>query len=119
MRIHRLSDKEIDSLNIPVQKYEEDLKFKEFKTEANALLGDKSIKYMKYLIALYALIDLYSYATTDKKNLIVKMMEKFGLTPKTIEKIDGSLKLGLSASYITLLLLKRNREKSESSLLSK
>ena len=48
MRIHRLSDKEIDSLNIPIKKYEEDLKFKEFKEKTTELLGDGSLKYLKY-----------------------------------------------------------------------
>ena len=31
MRIHRMSDKEINSLKIPVEKYEEDMSFKDFK----------------------------------------------------------------------------------------
>jgi len=111
MRIHRLSDKEIDSLNIPVQKYEEDLKFKDFKQKAGALLGDESIKYMKYILALYAVIDLYSLTSAEKKSVIVKLMEKMGLSPNTIEKVDNGVKLGLSASYLSLLLLKKHREK--------
>ena len=31
MKIHKLSDKEIASLQISIEKYEEDLKFKDFK----------------------------------------------------------------------------------------
>jgi len=119
MRIHRLSDKEIESLNIPVQKYEEDLKFRDFKEKANILLGDESLKYMKYAIALFVLIDLYSLTTADKKSALVKLMEKFGLKTSTVEKIDNGLKVGLSASYLTLLLLKRQREKKAKEVATK
>lgn len=107
MRIHRLSDKEIDSLNIPLKKYEEDLKFKEFKTKATEMLGDKSLKYIKYLLILYVIIDLYSFTNQEKKNALVKVMERMGLKDNTIKKIDNRLKLGLSAGYITLLLVKK------------
>lgn len=107
MRIHRLSDKEIDSLNIPIKKYEEDLKFKEFKEKTTELLGDGSLKYLKYLLALYVVIDLYSLTTPEKKNGFVKIMEKMGLNAETIKKIDKSLKLGLSGSYIIMLMLKK------------
>lgn len=113
MRIHRLSDKEIDSLNIPIQKYEEDIKFKEFKERATEILGDKSLKYIKYLLALYVVIDLYSFTNADRKNGLVKVMEKMGLNENTIKKIDNGLKLGLSASYISLLLINKKKEKQE------
>ena len=103
MKIHRLSDKEIDSLNIPIQKYEEDIKFKEFKEQASGLLGETGMKYLKYMLALYVLIDLYSFTNPERKNVLVKAMEKMGLKSTTIAKIDKSLKTGLSASYITLL----------------
>lgn len=105
MRIHRMSDKEIKSLNIPVQQYEEDLSFKDFKDKAKMLLGEKSLNYLKYLLILYILIDLYSLTNPERKNALVKVMEKMGLNQNTIEKIDTSLKLGLSTSYIMLYFL--------------
>lgn len=110
MRIHRLSDKEIDSLNIPIQKYEEDIKFKEFKEKATDILGDKSLKYIKYILALYVVIDLYSFTNADRKNGLVKVMEKMGLSENSIKKIDNGLKLGLSASYISLLLINKKKK---------
>jgi len=111
MRIHRLSDKEINSLNIPVQKYEEDAGFKEFKERAKAILGETSLNYLKYLLILYVVIDLYSLTNADRKNALVKVMERMGLKQNTIQKIDNYLKLGLSTSYITLLFLNHNKDK--------
>jgi len=113
MRIHRLSDKEINSLNIPVQKYEDDVGFKDFKEKAKALLGETSLNYLKYLLMLYIVIDLYSLTNNDRKNALVKVMEKMGLKSRTIEKIDSYLKLGLSTSYITLLFLNASKEKNQ------
>jgi len=113
MRIHRLSDKEINSLNIPIQKYEEDINYKDFREKAKSLLGEKSLKYIKYLLVLYIVIDLYSLTTSDKKNALIKIMEKLKLNPKTIEKIDTSLKYGLSAGYILLFMLQKKKEKND------
>ena len=110
MKIHRLSDKEIDALNIPIQKYEEDIKFKDFKEQAMGLLGESGMKYLKYLLALYVVIDLYSYTNPERKNILMKLMERMGLKKTTIEKIDKSLKMGLSASYITLFLINKKNE---------
>ena len=105
MRIHRMSDKEINSLNIPIQKYEDDAGFKEFKEKAKAILGEKSLNYLKYLLILYVVIDLYSFTNAERKNALVKIMEKMGLKQTTIQSIDNSLKLGLSTGYITLLFI--------------
>lgn len=107
MRIHKLSNKEIGSLNIPIQKYEEDINFREFKDKASSLLGENSLKYIKYFLAIYVMIDLYRLSKNEEKNGLVKMMEKFGLCSNTIKKIDNGLKYGLSASYLSLLLLKK------------
>lgn len=111
MRIHRMSDKEINSLNIPVQKYEEDIGFKDFKEKAKALVGETSLNYLKYLLMLYIVIDLYALTNPERKNALVKTMEKMGLKQKTIEQIDSYLKLGLSTSYITLLFINTHKEK--------
>ncbi len=109
MRIHRMSDKEINSLKIPVEKYEEDMSFKDFKEKAKALLGESSLNYLKYLLMLYVVIDLYSFTNPERKNGLVKVMEKMGLKASTIEKIDNYLKLGLSTGYITLLFINRKK----------
>jgi len=106
-----MSDKEINSLNIPVQKYEEDMGFKDFKEKAKALLGETSLNYLKYLLILYVVIDLYSLTSPERKNALVKVMERMGLKNKTIEKIDSYLKLGLSTSYITLLFINASKDK--------
>ena len=109
MRIHRMNDKEINSLNIPIQKYEEDSSFNDFKNKAKSLLGETSLNYLKYLLMLYVVIDLYSFTNSDRKNALVKIMEKMGLKTSTIQKIDDYLKLGLSTSYITLLFINRKK----------
>jgi len=107
MKIHRISDRELENLKIPIQKYEEDSGFKDFKMKAQEILGEKSFSCMKYLFMIYILIDLYSLKSPDRKNIIVKTMERYGFNKKTIEKIDGSLKLGLSTGYILLLYLNK------------
>lgn len=108
-----MSDKEISSLKIPVQKYEEDMGFKDFKEKAKALMGETSLNYLKYLLMLYVVIDLYALTNSDRKNALVKVMEKMGLNPQTIQKIDSYLKLGLSTSYITLLFINTGKEKAK------
>jgi len=105
MKIHKLSDKEISSLKVPIEKYEENLKFKEFKQKATELIGDKNTKYLKYLLIMYVLIDLYRISKQEEKNGLMKLMEKFGLSDTTIQKIDKGLKFGLPVSYFSMLLL--------------
>jgi len=112
MKIHKLSDKEISSLKVPIEKYEENLKFKEFKEKASELLGAKNIKYLKYLLIIYVLIDLYRISKNEKKNALMKLMEKFGLSDETIQKIDKGLKYGLPVSYFSMLLLSKNENES-------
>lgn len=112
MKIHKLSDKEISSLKVPIEKYEENLKFKEFKEKASELLGAKNIKYLKYLLIIYVLIDLYRISKNEKKNALMKLLEKFGLCDSSIQKIDKGLKYGLPVSYFSLLLL--NNKDNES-----
>ena len=112
MKIHKLSDKEIASLQIPIEKYDEDLKFKDFKEKATVILGNNYSKYIKYFLILYVLIDLYRISKQEDKNSLMKVMEKFGLCNDTIQKIDKGLKYGLSASYFSLLLL--NKKKNDS-----
>ena len=109
MKIHKLSDKEISSLKVPVEKYEENLKFKEFREKATELIGDKNTKYLKYLLIVYVLIDLYRISKQEEKNGLMKLMEKFGLSDSTIQKIDKGLKFGLPVSYFSMLLL-NNKE---------
>ena len=41
-----------------------------------------------------------------------KLMEKFGLTDATIQKIDTGLKYGLPVSYFSMLLLDKNMSHS-------
>jgi hypothetical protein len=110
MKIHKLSDKEISSLKVPIEKYEENLKFKEFKEKATELLGDT--KYLKYLLIIYVLIDLYRIAKKEEKNGLMKLMEKFGLCDSTIQKIDKGMKYGLPVSYFSMLLLNKNNNDS-------
>jgi hypothetical protein len=108
MKIHKLSDKEISSLSVPIEKYEENLKFREFKERATELLGTGNTKYLKYLLILYILIDLYRISKNEEKNGLMKLMEKFGLNDATIKKIDTGLKYGLPVSYFSMLLLDKN-----------
>jgi hypothetical protein len=112
MKIHKLSDKEIQSLSIPIEKYEENLKFKEFKEKATDLFGAKNTKYLKYLLIIYVLIDLYRISKNEEKNGLMKLMEKFGLSDETIQKIDKGLKYGLPVSYFSMLLLSKNENES-------
>jgi hypothetical protein len=105
MKIHKLSDKEISSLKVPIQKYEENLKFREFKEKASELLGSENTKYLKYILVIYVIIDLYRISKNEDKNGLMKLMEKFGLSNETIEKIDKGLKYGLPVSYFSMLLL--------------
>ena len=112
MKIHKLSDKEISSLSVPIEKYEENLKFREFKEKATELLGNKNMKYLKYLLIIYVLIDLYRISNNEEKNGLVKLMEKFGLCNNTIQKIDKGLKYGLPVSYFSMLLLNKNENDS-------
>ena len=112
MKIHKLSDKEIQSLQVPVQKYEENLKFKEFKQKANELFGLNNTKYLKYLLIIYVLIDLYRISKNEEKNELMKLMEKLGLCDETIEKIDKGLKYGLPVSYFSMLLLSNKNNES-------
>ena len=65
MKIHKLSDKEISSLSVPIEKYEENLKFNEFKEKATELLGNNNSKYLKYLLIVYVLIDLYRISNNE------------------------------------------------------
>lgn len=108
MKIHKLSDKEISSLSVPIEKYEENLKFREFKEKATELLGAKNTKYIKYILIVYVLIDLYRISNNEDKNGLMKLMEKFGLGDSTIQKIDKGLKYGLPVSYFSMLLLNKN-----------
>lgn len=112
MKIHKLSDKEISSLSVPIEKYEENLKFKEFKEKATELLGNNNSKYLKYLLIVYVLIDLYRISNNEEKNGLMKLMEKFGLCDDTIQKIDKGLKYGLPVSYFSMLLLNKNENDS-------
>lgn len=112
MKIHKLSDKEIASLNVPIEKYEENLKFREFKEKATEILGNQHTKYLKYILIIYMLIDLYRVSKNEEKNGLVKLMEKFGLSDSTIQKIDKGLKYGLPVSYFSMLLL--NKKENES-----
>lgn len=107
MKIHKLSDKEISSLRVPIEKYEENLKFREFKEKATELCSGNT-KYVKYLLIIYVLIDLYRASKNEEKNEIMKLMEKFGLSDATIQKIDTGLKYGLPLSYISMLLLNKS-----------
>jgi hypothetical protein len=108
MKIHKLSDKEIQSLRVPVEKYEENLKFREFKEKATELLGNENTKYLKYILIVYVLIDLYRISNNEEKNGLMKLMERFGLCDSTIQKIDKGLKYGLPVSYFSMLLLNKN-----------
>jgi hypothetical protein len=108
MKIHKLSDKEISSLRVPIEKYEENLKFREFKEKATELLGSGNTKYVKYLLIIYVLIDLYRVSKNEEKNELMKLMGKFGLSDATIQKIDTGLKYGLPLSYISMLLLNKS-----------
>lgn len=112
MKIHKLSDKEISSLSVPIEKYEENLKFREFKEKATGLLGNNNKKYLKYLLIIYVLIDLYRISNNEEKNGLMKLMEKFGLRDDTIQKIDKGLKYGLPVSYFSMLLLNKNENDS-------
>lgn len=112
MKIHKLSDREISSLRVPIEKYEENLKFKEFKEKATELFGVKNTKYLKYLLIIYVLIDLYRISKNEEKNGLMKLMEKFGLSDETIQKIDKGLKYGLPVSYFSMLLLSKNENES-------
>ena len=112
MKIHKLSDKEISSLSVPIEKYEENLKFKEFKEKATEILGNNNSKYLKYLLIVYVLIDLYRISNNEEKNGLMKLMEKFGLCDDTIQKIDKGLKYGLPVSYFSMLLLNNNENDS-------
>jgi hypothetical protein len=67
MKIHKLSDKEISSLSVPIEKYEENLKFREFKEKATGLLGNNNKKYLKYLLIIYVLIDLYRISNNEER----------------------------------------------------
>jgi hypothetical protein len=108
MKIHKLSDKEISSLNVPIENYEENLKFREFKEKATELLGNGNAKYLKYLLIVYVLIDLYRISNNEENNGLMKLMNKFGLSNDTIKKIDNGLKYGLPISYFSMLLLNKN-----------
>jgi len=108
MKIHKLSDKEISSLRVPIEKYEENLKFKEFKENASELLGNRNAKYLKYLLIVYVLIDLFRVSKNEEKNGLMKLMEKIGFSDDTIQKIDKGLKYGLPVSYFSMLLLNKN-----------
>jgi len=108
MKIHKLSDKEISSLRVPIEKYEENLKFKEFKEKASELLGNGNAKYLKYLLIVYVLIDLFRVSKNEEKNGLMKLMEKIGFSDDTIQKIDKGLKYGLPVSYFSMLLLNKN-----------
>jgi hypothetical protein len=108
MKIHKLSDKEISSLRVPIEKYEENLKFREFKEKATELLGSGNTKYLKYLLIIYVLIDLYRVSKNEEKNELMKLMEKIGLSDATIQKIDTGLKYGLPLSYLSALLLNKS-----------
>ena len=44
MKIHKLSEKEIASLKVPIERYEENLKFREFKEKATEILGNGNTK---------------------------------------------------------------------------
>jgi len=110
MKIHKLSDKEILSLKVPIQKYEENLKFREFREKATQLLGAENTKYLKYILIIYVIIDLYRISKNEEKNGLMKLMEKFGLNNETIAKIDKGLKYGLPVSYFSLLLLSNNEK---------
>ena len=112
MKIHKLSDKEISSLKVPIQKYEENLKFREFKEKASELLGSENTKYLKYILIIYVIIDLYRISKNEDKNGLMKIMEKFGLSNETIEKIDKGLKYGLPVSYFSMLLLSNTENNS-------
>lgn len=112
MKIHKLSDKEISSLSVPIEKYEENLKFKEFKEKATEILGNNNSKYLKYLLIVYVLIDLYRISNNEEKNGLMKLMEKIGLCDDTIQKIDKGLKYGLPVSYFSMLLLNKNENDS-------
>jgi hypothetical protein len=112
MKIHKLSDREISSLKIPIEKYEENLKFREFKEKATEILGNENTKYLKYLLIVYVLIDLYRISNNEEKNGLMKLMEKFGLSDDTIKKIDNGLKYGLPVSYFSMLLLNKNENDS-------
>ena len=112
MKIHKLSDKEISSLRVPIQKYEENLKFREFKEKATEIFGNGNAKYLKYLLIIYILIDLYRVSKNEEKNGLMKLMEKFGLSDTTIQKIDKGLKYGLPVSYFSMLLLNKNENLS-------
>lgn len=112
MKIHKLSDKEISSLRVPIEKYEENLKFREFKEKATELFGHKNTKYLKYLLIIYVLIDLYRISKKEEKNGLMKLMEKFGLSDATIQKIDKGLKYGLPVSYFSMLLFNNNENSS-------
>jgi len=112
MKIHKLSDKEISSLRVPIEKYEENLKFKEFKEKASELLGNGNAKYLKYLLIVYVLIDLFRVSKNEEKNGLMKLMEKIGFSDDTIQKIDKGLKYGLPVSYFSMLLLNKNASDS-------
>ena len=112
MKIHKLSDKEIVSLKVPIQKYEENLKFREFREKATQLLGAENSKYLKYILIIYVIIDLYRISRNEEKNGLMKLMEKFGLNNDTIQKIDKGLKYGLPVSYFSMLLLSNNNNES-------
>jgi hypothetical protein len=112
MKIHKLSDKEISSLKVPIQKYEENLKFREFKEKAILLLGSENTKYLKYILIIYVIIDLYRLSKNEDKNALMKLMSKFGLSDETIEKIDKGLKYGLPVSYFSMLLLSNKENDS-------
>jgi hypothetical protein len=112
MKIHKLSDKEISSLKVPIQKYEENLKFREFKEKASELFGSENTSYLKYVLIIYVIIDLYRISKNEDKNGLMKLMEKFGLSNETIEKIDKGLKYGLPVSYFSMLLLSNNENNS-------
>jgi len=112
MKIHKLSDKEILSLKIPVEKYEENLKFREFKEKATEYFGNGNAKYLKYLLIVYILIDLYRASKNEEKNELMKLMEKFGFSVDTVNKIDKGLKIGLPVSYFSMLLFSKNASDS-------
>lgn len=111
MRIYRMSDTEIDNLKIPLTEYEKKEQFVSLKKKIEGEFGNHAYKYLKIALVLYTLIDLYSLTTSEKKNTIVKYLEKTGMKPENISKIDNLLRMGLSAGYITFYLLKKNQEK--------
>lgn len=111
MRIYRMSDNEIDSLNVPLKDYEKKEQYINLKKKIEGEFGNNAYKYLKIGLVLYTLIDLYSLTTSDKKNSIVKYLEKTGMKQENINKIDSLLRMGLSAGYITFYLLKKNQEK--------